>query len=166
MPMPGLDVTSADTIGWAAHIVQTALTPVFLLNGIGTLLALFNTRIAKVRDQVEHAADLISKESDATAGAQLRTQMAQLHRRVAALDASIVLGAVAGAATCLSVFMLFVGDVKGFDIGDWLIALFGLALACIIASLLAFLIDTLLALQGLRRDGPLPRAATSSRESA
>ena len=166
MPIPPLDLTSDGTVGWAAHIVQTALTPVFLLNGIGTLLALFNTRIAKVRDQIEHAADLVANETDVTAAAGLQKQLSRLSRRALALDASIVLGAIGGAATCGSVFMLFLGDVKGSDIGSWLIALFGLALACIIASLLAFLTDTLLAWQGLRRDGPLPRATKAGKAPA
>ena len=41
-----------DTI---AHIVQVALTPVFLLTGIATLLNVFSTRLARVADRVEAA---------------------------------------------------------------------------------------------------------------
>ncbi len=41
-PIPGLQ--AADAVEGVAHIIQVALTPVFLLSGIGTLLNLFNTR--------------------------------------------------------------------------------------------------------------------------
>ena len=36
-----------------AHIIQVALTPVFLLSGIATLLNVFSTRLARVADRVE-----------------------------------------------------------------------------------------------------------------
>ena len=50
--MFGVDNTGSalDTI---AHIIQVALTPVFLLSGIATLLNVFSTRLARVADRVE-----------------------------------------------------------------------------------------------------------------
>ena len=49
--MFGLDNTGSalDTV---AHIIQVALTPVFLLSGIATLLNVFSSRLARVSDQV------------------------------------------------------------------------------------------------------------------
>jgi hypothetical protein len=41
-----------------AHIIQLALTPIFLLSGIGALLNVFATRLARVADRV----DQITKE--------------------------------------------------------------------------------------------------------
>jgi len=38
-----------------AHIIQVALTPVFLPSGVGTLLNVFATRLARVTDHMEHA---------------------------------------------------------------------------------------------------------------
>jgi hypothetical protein len=43
-PLPSVDL--ADAVDSIAHIIQVALTPVFLLSGIGTLLNVFNTRLA------------------------------------------------------------------------------------------------------------------------
>ena len=45
-PLPGLD--PGDAVDSVAHIVQVALTPVFLLSGVGTLLNVFNTRLSRV----------------------------------------------------------------------------------------------------------------------
>ncbi|MGI4943613.1 MAG: DUF2721 domain-containing protein [Janthinobacterium lividum] len=139
-----------------AHIIQTALTPVFLLSGIGTLLNVFNTRLARVTDHAEHASELLEATDDGQS-AQLRVHLARLQRRIFALDSSIALSAVGGAATCMAVFVLFLGGVRDTAVATGLIVLFGGALVCIVGALIAFLVDSVLAWHGLRVDGPLPR---------
>ena len=60
-----------------AHIIQLALTPIFLLSGIGALLNVFATRLARVADRV----DQITKEMEAAEPeriAVLAVQMAHL----------------------------------------------------------------------------------------
>ena len=54
--MFGIDNTGSalDTV---AHIIQVALTPVFLLSGIATLLNVFSSRLARVADLVHAASD-------------------------------------------------------------------------------------------------------------
>ena len=37
----------------AAHVVQLALTPIFLLSGIASLLNVFSTRLGRIADQVD-----------------------------------------------------------------------------------------------------------------
>ena len=140
-----------------AHIIQTALTPVFLLSGIGTLLNVFNTRLARVTDHAEHASELLEATTDDVQSAQLRVHLARLQRRIFALDSSIALSAVGGAATCTAVFVLFLGGVRDTTVATGLIVLFGGALVCTVGALVAFLIDSVLAWHGLRLDGPLPR---------
>ena len=56
-PLLGLD--PGEAVDSVAHIVQVALTPVFLLSGIGTLLNVFNTRLSRVSDHREHATELL-----------------------------------------------------------------------------------------------------------
>ncbi len=156
MAFPLPDGLPEDSVSDAAHIIQTALTPVFLLTGIGTLLGLFNTRLARVADHLETVGDLLRGDAEGEALAELRTHERRLRQRVFALDASVALGAIGGAATCGSVCMLFFGSVRNAEIAGWLIGLFGFALACTIGALLAFLIDSLLAWHGIRAEGPLP----------
>ncbi len=158
MALPPFNLAPDDAVDSAAHLIQTALTPVFLLTGIGTLLGLFNTRLARVSDHIEHATDLLKADTNETEATELERHLVRLRRRVLALDASVALGAIGGAATCGSVFILFLGGVRGSGIAGWLIGLFGLALGCTIGSLIAFLIDSLLAWHGLRREGPVPRS--------
>lgn len=142
-----------------AHVIQTALTPVFLLSGIGTLLNVFNQRLSRVSDHFEHLYGMLPT-CDAQAAAGVRRHMARLSRRRLALDATVMLAACAGAATCAAAFALFLVTLRESGGGVVLEWLFGASLLCTIASLGAFLVDTLLAWHGLRIDGPMPRPAT------
>ena len=49
--MPGLLDPDA-SLDSVAHVIQMALTPIFLLSGIATLLNVFATRLARVADLV------------------------------------------------------------------------------------------------------------------
>jgi hypothetical protein len=153
-PLPGLD--SGDIVDSVAHIVQVALTPVFLLSGIGTLLNVFNTRLSRVSDHREHTSELLRGGGGEIDQPLLRAHLVRLHRRTLVLEASVVLGAVGGASTCGAAFVLFLGSLGNAAIASWLIFLFGLALGCTACALVAFLADSVLAWHGLHREGPLP----------
>lgn len=149
---------AVDPTGGVAHLIQTALTPVFLLSGIAALLGVFNTRLAQVSDQLSHLADLSKGDLHPDEAATVRSHLLRLALRTLTLDVSVALGAVGGAATCGAAFVLFLGSVRESGVGDWLIGLFSLALGCTVISLLAFIGDSLLAWHGLRREGPIPRS--------
>lgn len=139
----GLDTT--------AHIIQVALTPVFLLSGIATLLSVFSTRLARVADQV----DAVNKQldgADSTEALRLSARLTALHRRSLALDVAVILGAVGGAATCAAVLALFVGALREATIASVLFALFGLAVACALGAILAFTAEMLMAGTGIRAE--------------
>ena len=159
-PMPNAlsAAGSAAAVDSIAHLIQVALTPVFLLSGIGTLLNMFNLRQGRVSDHTEHAAELLHTEADAGRQALLRAHLRRLRQRQRVLDASIVLGAVGGAATCCAAFVLFVAGLREAESASWLFALFGVALGCTVFALMAFLADSVLAWHGLTQEGPLPRA--------
>lgn len=154
MPLPLLDTAMNDT----AHVIQVALTPVFLLSGIGTLLNVFNTRLSRVADHAEHLSDLLKAEVDPSKARKLHAHLARLHRRRSVLDTSIVLGALGGAATCGAASALFVFTARNAAAGWVLFALFGSALAFTVAALMAFLVDGVLAWHGIRVEGAMPAA--------
>ena len=140
-----------------AHVITVALTPVFLLSGIGTLLNMFNTRLSRLSDHTEHVFELLCHEADDAQRAKLEQHLIRLQRRRTVLDASVIFGALGGAATCGAAFVLFLGSVREASIAAWLFGLFGLALACTVCSLITFVVDSVLAWHGLHREGPLPR---------
>ncbi len=147
-----------DPTNTVAHLIQTALTPVFLLSGIGVLLGVFNTRLARVSDHMAHATDLLRGVARPEEEAKLRAHLRRLAHRMLMLDASVALGAIGGASTCGAAFVLFLGSVGNSSVADWLIGLFALALGCTVCSLITFLGDSLLAWHGLCREGALPRS--------
>jgi hypothetical protein len=77
-----------------------------------------------------------------------------------ALDTAIALGAVGGEATCGAAFTLLVGALRNATVAS---VLFGLALACTVDALAAFLADSVLAWHELRTEGPLPHSRDVSR---
>lgn len=156
-PLPGVD--SAGGVDAIAHVIQVALTPVFLLSGIGTLLNMFNARQNRVSDHTEHLTELLEQQTDPVKFDRLLAHLRRLRRRRLALDASVVLGAVGGASTCGAAFVLFLGGLRDAAVASWLLGLFGAALGCTVAALVAFLVDSLMAWHGLRMDGPMPRPA-------
>jgi hypothetical protein len=146
-----------DPVGGLAHLIQTALTPVFLLSGIGTLLQLFNTRLARVADHMDHTTELLRISENPSVRAGLQRHQRRFRFRMWLLDASIALGAVGGASSCGAAVVLFLGGVRNAAVDSWLIGSFALALGCTVGSLMVFLGDSALAWQGLRRDGHIPR---------
>ena len=148
---------AAEQLTDIARVIQTALTPVFLLSGIGTLLNVFNQRLARVSDHYAHLTELL-RAAEADEVARLLRHLARLGQRRWVLDACVALVALGGAATCAAAFALFLVTLRDAEGGTVLEWLFGGSLCCTIASLIAFFADTVLAWHGLRMDGPMPRA--------
>jgi hypothetical protein len=70
-----------------------------------------------------------------------------LHRRSVALDFAVILGAVAGAATCGAVLAMFVGALSEQAMGSILFGLFGLAVISALCAIVAFMARTSLGLE-------------------
>lgn len=151
------DIVAPDEIGNVIHVIQIALTPVFLLSGIGTLLNVFNTRLSRVADHLDQAMDLLRQAEDMPEAALMRAHVRRLRHRRLLLDTSVLMGAIGGASTCGAAFALFLGSLRDAAIATWLVVLFGSALMFTVVALLAFLADGVLAWHGLRREGTLPR---------
>ena len=136
-----------------AHVIQVALTPVFLLTGVSGLLNVFNARLTRMAGRAESTAELLRNSADKWERARLETQFAQLARRIVLLELAIALGALAGAATGGATFTLFVGGLRNAVVGSTLVILFGCAIICIILAFAAFLAETFLAWRELAQAG-------------
>src|SRR5206468_8197390 len=83
----------------------------------------------------------------------------RLRRRSIALDAAVVLGAVAAASTCASVFTLFVGALRNSTVASVLFTTFGLAIVCTISAIAAFTTEMMMAGSGVRAEVARRRSA-------
>ena len=134
-----------------AHIIQAALTPVFLLSGIATLLNVFSTRLVRVADQVDAVSGALAM-ADAAESRLLSRKLRNLYWRSLALDAAVILGAIGGAATCGPVLALFIGSLREIGNSGVLFGLFGLAVVCALGGVLAFTVEMLIAGIGIRQE--------------
>ena len=136
------------TLEGVAHVIQLALTPIFLLSGVASLLNVFSTRLGRVSDQVD--AVMAKMVDDADPDGRHRSQLAYLRRRSRCLDGAVILGALAGASTCGAALTLFLGALRNAGAGWLLFALFGAAVVCTIGALGCYCCEMLLASRGLR----------------
>ena len=146
-----------NTLDGIAHIIQVALTPVFLLSGVATLLNVFGARLARVSDQADRASSLLAGASEAER-LRLGHRLDRLRLRALLLDAAVVLAALAGVSTCGAVLTLFVGALRDATVAGVLFALFGAAILCTLLALVAFGAEMLLASRGVRNRVALRRA--------
>ena len=84
-----------DTVESVAHVIQVALTPVFLLSGIASLLGVLSTRLARVADRVDALAEQLEAAGPVDRR-QLRLRLAYLQRRSHVLDAAVMMGTLGG----------------------------------------------------------------------
>ncbi len=131
------------TLESAAHLVQVALTPVFLLSGIAALMNVFAGRLARVADRLDLLADGGAKPVPAD-------EVARLHRRSVVLDVAVVLSTVGAAFTCLAILTLFLFAVSNKTIGNVLVGFFGMAIVCTLVSVAAFGVEMLMSSKALR----------------
>jgi Protein of unknown function (DUF2721) len=134
-----------------ASIIQMSLTPVFLLTGLATLLNVFATRLARVGTRVDQAINALST-ADAESAPILRDQLLHLRRRSLALDTAVVLGAVAGATTCTTVLLLFLGAFGNGSVDRVLLSAFAIAIVCALGAIIAYATEMLMAGTGIRAE--------------
>ncbi len=134
----------------AVHVMQVALTPVFLLSGVAALLNVFAARLGRVADQL----DALSGEApgdEQSERAAVEGRVRSLRLRSGLLDWAVVLGALSATATCAAILTLFLASLlSAVAAASVLISLFGLAVLCTGGAVAAFGCEMLIASQSLR----------------
>ena len=132
---------SGQTLDSAAQVVQLGLTPIFLLAGLAQLLNVFTARLGRIADRVYRL------EHDPHAS---RRELGRLTLRSRLLDGAVLLAASSGGLTCCAALTMFLGALRNADAGRLLYLAFGGALACAIAALAAFSVETVLSGKTIR----------------
>src|SRR5690242_10054139 len=139
-----------------AHVIQLSVAPVFLLSGIGAMLAVMTNRLARVIDR----ARLLERELAATTPAEaaaIARQLATLSRRAKLVSWSITLCTITALLVCAVIATLFMGAFLRFDASVPVALLFVAAMVAFFLGLLSFLREIFLATANLRI-GPAPTA--------
>ena len=141
---------AASQVDTVAHVIQIALTPVFLFSGVATLLNVLSARLARVADRVDALAAKL-ETADARERRSVERRLAFLQRRSFALDVAVILAALGGMATLLAAGLLFVDGLRE-RAGAALFVAFGAALLLTIGALTGYLYEMLLASTGIRHE--------------
>jgi hypothetical protein len=131
-----------------AHVIQLAVAPVFLLSGIGAMLAVMTNRLARVIDRARLLeAQLPAKPGDAES---IHEQLATLSRRAKLVGRSITLCTITALLVCAVIAILFLGAFLRFDASVPVALLFVAAMLAFFTGLLSFLREIFLATASLR----------------
>jgi type IV secretory pathway VirB6-like protein len=134
-----------------AHIIQLAVAPVFLVAGIGTLLNVLTSRLARVVDR-NRKLDTDIRDGASPFGDETfhLAELRVLDQRMSWISHAITLATVAVLLICLVVVALFAGELVNYDLSHAIAALFIAAMAALILGLLAFLVEISYARKMLR----------------
>jgi hypothetical protein len=148
MNLPGLDLSQV-AVSDVAHAMQLALGPVFLLNGVGVMLAMLTTRLSRI---VDRARDLearlpVAGEEEVV---EIHRVLAVTSRRARLMNRAITLGTVAALLVATVVALLFATAYVTFPIGPAIALLFVICMGSLVGSLWCFLIEVRVATEALR----------------
>jgi hypothetical protein len=129
-------------IPFVAHVIEQAVAPVFLLTGIGSILAVLVSRLGRVVDRFrilnELTGQLVHKKNR-------HDEMRKLSARARWIDWAITLCTLSALCICLSIAVLFSAAELNVDWSVTVAALFVAAMLGLISGLLCFLREITLA---------------------
>ncbi|AHF05007.1 hypothetical protein MARPU_15000 [Marichromatium purpuratum 984] len=142
-----LETSSITTV---AHVIELAVAPVFLLSGIGAMLAVMTNRLSRIVDRARRVEARLGGDDEPAIRAELRV----LVRRARLISLSI--GLCTSTALLISgvIVSLFLSAFLRFDAALLVSLLFIAAMLAFIVALLCFLREVLLATAGLRFGRP------------
>ncbi len=117
-----------------AHVIQLAVAPVFLLTGIGAILGVLSTRLARVIDRYRLLSEVDGKKCDAQ-----DREMVNLLERSRWIHRSITLCTLCALLVCVVIAALFVGSELNRDPSGLIAVLFTAAMLALISGLVCFL---------------------------
>jgi Protein of unknown function (DUF2721) len=133
-----------------AHLIQVALTPIFLISAIGVTLNVLTSRLARIVDRAR-AMEAILRDPDHRFDARaLHDGLRVLARRARFINAAITLITLSALFISLVVVMLFVNAFLRWDLSAFIASMFILSMLSLCAALLAFLIEVRIATTSLR----------------
>src|SRR6202140_1478861 len=133
-----------------AHLIQIALTPIFLISAIGVTLNVLTSRLARIVDRARATEDVLRRPDHAHGGRDLQGVLSVLARRARYINAAITLITLSALFISLVVVMLFVNAFLRWDLSVFIACMFILSMLSLAAALSAFLIEVRIATKTLR----------------
>jgi hypothetical protein len=133
-----------------AHLIQVALTPIFLISAIGVTLNVLTSRFARLVDRARAMESQVGRQDYRPDGRDLHAALGVLARRARFINAAITLITLSALFIALVVVMLFVNAFLRWDLSAFIACMFILSMLSLCAALLSFLIEVRIATSTLR----------------
>lgn len=129
----------------AAHGIQLAVAPVFLLTAVSGVIGTVAGRLARIIDRARRLEDELRRSSDEEFRDRSITELAELRVRARLCNICIALLTSCAFLIGLTIIVLFVGETTSFEASRFAVGSFLLGVGMFLAALLAFLRETMLA---------------------
>jgi CBS domain containing-hemolysin-like protein len=133
-----------------AHLIQVALTPIFLISAIGVTLNVLTSRLARIVDRARATEGRLASGDQRAEGRDLQVQLRVLARRAGYINAAITLITVSALLISLVVVMLFLNAFLRWDLSAFIAIMFILSMLSLAAALSTFLVEVRIATSTLR----------------
>lgn len=133
-----------------AHLIQVALTPIFLISAIGVTLNVLTSRLARIVDRARTLEDRVRAALHSADSKEIHGALKVLERRAGWINGAITLITLSALFIALVVVMLFVNAFLRWDLSVFIACMFILSMTSLAAALLAFLIEVRIATNSLR----------------
>lgn len=144
----------APQVSTIAQAIQLSVAPVFLLAGIGAILNLLATRLARVIDRGRVLEARIPGSSDDARARDIR-ELRLLDWRIKIINFAIFLIVSSAVAVSLVVVLLFVAELVHLRIGTMVAIAFIAAMILLMIGLVLFLVETQVASRIIRINADL-----------
>ena len=128
------------------HVIQLAIAPVFLLTGVGTLLSVLTSRLARIIDRsrvLEERLDHDHKDA-------WFDELDVLYQRTHLINYAITLATACGLLVCLVIAMLFLRDTTDLPLDQYVAAFFVFGMVALIGSFAYLLREIFIASKRMR----------------
>lgn len=139
-------------------VIQTAITPVILISGIGALMLTLTNRLGRIVDRTRTLAGLMHGAS-ADERAHLESQLTIMWQRARLQRYAVRMAGTSMLISCVLVLGIFIDAMLGRRLGVVLVVMFVASVLCIIAALSAFLKDISVSLNALQLEVERARRA-------
>jgi hypothetical protein len=130
-----------------AHLIQSAIAPVFLLTGVASTLGVLTNRLSRIVDRARVLETQIAGHPGD--GPQLHGELAVLARRADYINVAISLATIAALLVALVVVTLFANAFFASELSIIVALLFVGAMVCLSAAYIVFFIEVRIAVAAL-----------------
>lgn len=138
-----------DNISPIAHVIQWSVAPVFLLSGIGAILAVMTSRLGRIIDRARVLEERLER-APADRAATIEADLVALTQRARLIGPAITMCTATALLVCLVIAVLFLSAFLRFDASVPVALLFIASMLAFFFGLLWFLREIFVATRSLR----------------